>query len=265
MSEDQGPLLLFADDGAPPADVAWAWITSHHWQGWALEAVTARMSLYPGGREIGEAAHVGRQPPAESKFTRFDHLDVDGDPRIVIFERSDASLIVGGWHHRGHLAGLLVGSTTGWLLGRPAVPIVVARHGHGTRSVAICVDGGPHSDRALSAFQSLPWSTEVDVSLVSVADGSTDAESALASAVVHFPDKNQPETIRLVGSPKREIAAFVESRQIDLVVLGTRGLTGFARLAVGSTVSALLKNGTANLMVAHVTEVAPAGQPTGSP
>ena len=45
---------------------------------------------------------------------------------------------------------------------------------------------------------------------------------------------------------------FVQANQIDLVVMGTRGLTGWTRMRVGSTVSALLKDGSANLMIAHV-------------
>jgi nucleotide-binding universal stress UspA family protein len=45
---------------------------------------------------------------------------------------------------------------------------------------------------------------------------------------------------------------FVRVNQIDLVVMGTRGLTGLARMRVGSTVSELLKDGSANLLIAHV-------------
>lgn len=247
-------LVLFADDGAPAADVAWAWITSHDWKGWALETVTTTMTLYPGGPEIGHSVHVSRQPPVEARFTRSDHVDMEGDPRLVIHGRSDATLVVVGCHHRGHLAGLLAGSTTEWLLGAPPVPLVVAQHGHPTRSVAICVDGGVHSQRALETFLSLPWSSDVEVALVSVADGATDVGTALAAAVEAFPEEHSPTTHRLTGKPKREIPDFVRSRRIDLVVLGTRGLTGLSRLRVGSTVSALIKDEAANLMVAHVAE-----------
>jgi nucleotide-binding universal stress UspA family protein len=45
---------------------------------------------------------------------------------------------------------------------------------------------------------------------------------------------------------------FVRADRIDLVVMGTRGLSGLTRMRVGSTVSALLKDGAANLMIAHV-------------
>jgi nucleotide-binding universal stress UspA family protein len=43
----------------------------------------------------------------------------------------------------------------------------------------------------------------------------------------------------------------VRDHTIDLVVLGTRGLTGWARMRVGSTVSGLLTDGSANLLIAY--------------
>lgn len=247
-------LVLLADDGAPAADIAWLWLTSHRWAGWDLQTVTVQQILFPGGPDLGHSRHVHRQPPAESGFAEWDHVNLEGDPRLVLLARPDASLIVVGCHHRGHLAGLLAGSTTEWLLVRPPLPLVIARHGHRTRSVAICVDGSPHSQRALETFLSLPWSPDVKVSLVSVADGVADVEQSLSRATAAFPEQAPPATIRLVGAPKREIPAFVRAHRVDLVVLGTRGLTGLARLAVGSTVSALLKSETANLLVAHVAD-----------
>lgn len=245
--------LVFADDGAPAADAAWSWVTSHQWAGWCLHRVTVRETLFPGSPPVGDAHHVDRRPPAEARFSTWDHVDADGDPRLVLLGHCGDSLLVVGRHHRAHLAGLWAGSTTEWLVTGTPVPLVVARHGHRTRTVAICVDAGSHAQRALEAFLSLPWSTEVEVRLISVADRSTDVEQALARARSAFPtEMPPPATIRLAGAAKREIPAYVRANGIDLVVLGTRGLTGFKRLAVGSTVSALLRDDTANLLIAHV-------------
>lgn len=251
------PLLLFGDDGAPAADVAWAWISSHRWDGWALETVTTTMSLYPGGPPVKDTPHVSRQPPTQAGFVHAEHVDVEGDPRLVISGRKDASLVVVGCHHRGHLAGLAAGSTTEWLLGRPLIPLVAARHGHRTRSVAVCVDGSPHSRRALETFLAVPWSSDVDIELVSVDDGATDVESSIATAAALCSEHRAPTIHRLVGSPQREIPTFVRSHKNDLVVLGTRGLKGFTRFAMGSTVSALVKDGSSNLLVAYVTHDSP--------
>ncbi len=118
--------------------------------------------------------------------------------------------------------------------------------------MAICVDGSTHSQRALESFLSMPWSTKVNVSLISVDDGTTDVERALAQASAVFPGQRLPDTIRLVGAAKGVIPAHVRDHRVDLVVLGTRGLTGLKRMVVGSTVSALLKDETANLLIAHV-------------
>lgn len=247
-------LVLLADDGGPAADIAWLWLTGHHWAGWHLETVTIAHILFPGGPDLGHSRHVERQLPTESGFAAWEHLDLTGDPRVVLLGRSDAALIVVGVHHRGHLAGLWAGSTTEWLLVHPPAPLVVARHGNLTRSVAICVDGSPHSQRALEVFLSLPWSADVAVSLVSVADGAAEVEQSLSRAMASFAGRTPPAIVRLVGAPKREIPAFVRANHVDLVVLGTRGLTGLARLTVGSTVSALLKDQSANLLITHVAD-----------
>ena len=247
-------LAIFADDGAPASDVAWAWVTSHRWPGWRLNILTVHETLYPGGPPVGDSHHVHRRPPAEAGFAEVIHVDRDGDPRTVLLGHPDASLLVVGCHRRGHLSGLFAGSTTEWLLVRPPRPLAIARHGHPTQTVAICVDGSAHAQHALETFLTLPWSSDVEVSLVSVADGPTDVEEALAAGRAVFPEGAQPGEVRLAGTPRREIPAFVRAHRFDLVVLGTRGLTGLTRMTAGSTVSALVTDETANLLVAHVAE-----------
>jgi nucleotide-binding universal stress UspA family protein len=91
------------------------------------------------------------------------------------------------------------------------------------------------------------------VSLVSVDDGFTDVEGSLNLAGAALPTGIQPvREARLRGPARRELVDFVRANHIDLVVTGTRGLTGLTRMRVGSTVSALVKDGSANLLIAHV-------------
>lgn len=248
-----GPGVLFADDGQPASDVAWAWVTSHKWDGWDLQTVTVRWTSVPGWAEVKPSRYVPRVPPAEAGFGAWSHVEVAGDPRVVLHARSDASLILLGSHRQGHLVGMWAGSIAEWLLVRPPAPMLLARHGSLTRSVAFCVDGSPHSLRALQAFWSLPWARDLTVTLVSVDDGATDVARSLDQAGAQLPVGVRPaEVARLSGSPKQELVAFVRANHVDLVVMGTRGLTGLRRLRVGSTVSALLKDGSANLLIAHV-------------
>jgi len=57
------PGILFADSGQPESDVAWAWLTSHHWHGWDLQTVTVRWTLVSGAGELKPARFVVRTPP----------------------------------------------------------------------------------------------------------------------------------------------------------------------------------------------------------
>ena len=247
------PVVVLADDGEPASDVAWAWLTGHRWAGWDLQTVTVRWAALAGGADVKPSRLVPRRPPAEAVLASWDQVEVTGDPRVVLLGRSDAGLLVLGCHHRGHLAGLWAGSTTQWLLVHPPAPMLIARHGYPTRSVALCVDGSPHAQRALQAFWALPWAQDVAVHLVSVDDGSTDVERSLKVAGAALPAGIWPARVaRLRGRARRELVDFVRVNQIDLVVMGTRGLTGLARMRVGSTVSQLLKDGSANLLIAHV-------------
>jgi nucleotide-binding universal stress UspA family protein len=250
---ERDQVVVLADDGEPASDVAWAWLAGHRWDGWGLQIVTVRWAALAGGSELKPSSVVPRRPPQETALSAWEHVEVTGDPRVVLLDRSDAGLLVLGCHHRGHLAGLWAGSTTEWLLMHPPAPILIARHGHPTRSVALCVDGSPHAQRALQAFWALPWSRDVALSLVVVDDGTTDVERSLEVAGARFPGGIGPaEAVRLHGSPRRELVEFVRANHIDLVVMGTRGLTGWTRMRVGSTVSALVKDGSANLLIAHV-------------
>jgi nucleotide-binding universal stress UspA family protein len=60
------------------------------------------------------------------------------------------------------------------------------------------------------------------------------------------------KVVRLRGSSRRELVEVVRADQIERVVMGTRGLTGWTQMRVGSTASALLKDESANLLIGHV-------------
>ena len=187
VQDEKRPVVVLADDGEPASDVAWAWLTCHRWEGWDLQTVTVRWAALAGGADLKPSRFVPRRPPQETALGSWDHVEATGNPRVILLGRTDAELMVLGCHHRGHLAGLWAGSTTQWLLSHPPAPMLIARHGHPTRSVALCVDGSPHAHRALQVFWALPWAGDVAVSLVSVDDGFTDVERSLKVAGAALP------------------------------------------------------------------------------
>jgi nucleotide-binding universal stress UspA family protein len=247
-------LVVLADDGQPASDIAWAWLIGHRWDGFELRTLTARWTLFGVGAEVKPSRFVPRTPPQEAAFSGSSHLEVSGDPRVVLLDQADAELLVLGSHRRSHLSGLWAGSAAEWLLVRPPTPMVLVQHGHATESVVLCVDGSEHALFALRTFIALPWTADVSVTLAAVDDGRTDVEQSLvdADAALTAHGRTPAGVARLQGAPGPALSRFVADHRIDLAVMGTRGLTGWARMRVGSAVSRLLKDGAANLLIAHV-------------
>jgi nucleotide-binding universal stress UspA family protein len=238
--------LVFGDDGSPAADVAWLWLNNHRWPGWQVEAITATeppLPLSPSDhRAPAEWTPTwGREVFTEAEFASVKCLTAEGDARVLLGDRTDADLIVVGAHDRSHLKALWVGSTTEWLLHHPPAPLAVIRAGTIVRHVIFCTDGSVHSQRALEAFVRLPWSTAVRVTVVCVEDGHVDTAAAIASASSVLDAASIPNTVeQLEGKPRKVIPQLLNETHPDLVVLGTRGLTGWKRMRFGSTAAAVV-------------------------
>lgn len=243
------PLLVFGDDGSPAADVAWLWMNNHRWPAWHIEVVTVGEPdhLETGG-DAASALQDWRPPwgrsithPADLASLRF--LTAVGDPRVLLGDRRDARLIVAGPRGLGHLRGLWLGSTTEWLLHHPPAPLALIRSAAAVRSVTVCVDGSPHARTALDAFLGLPLSAETEVTVLAVHDGRAPAGSAVADAVAALEHAAiTVRTLEVKGKPTEAILGHLEEHQPELVVLGTRGLTGLPRLRLGSTASAVARD-----------------------
>ncbi|MCD6632108.1 universal stress protein [Lactococcus cremoris] len=57
------------------------------------------------------------------------------------------------------------------------------------------------------------------------------------------------ETVRLTGSPKREIINYSKENNIDLIVLGSTGLDAIDRFIIGSTTQYIVNHASCNVMV----------------
>jgi nucleotide-binding universal stress UspA family protein len=63
----------------------------------------------------------------------------------------------------------------------------------------------------------------------------------------------------LLGTPAAEILAFADARDVDLMVLGTHGLSGFERLVLGSVAEKVVRKATCPVLTV------PAGVPDAAP
>lgn len=247
-------VLVFGDDGSAEADVAWLWINCQHWEGWRLEVVEVelpppgpalpaeRSSLHPWNPPVPRRAFV------ESGLRECSYLTAEADPRVVLSRPAD--LLVIGPRGTGLLKSLHLGSTAEWLLAHPPAPLLVARHGREVRSVVVGVDGSPHAQRAVRRLAGLPWVQALTVVVLAVEDGRTDTAAATTWACELLAGVGARVRPRIVyGRPAHELLIAVDQERADLVVLGTRGLTGLARLNLGSTAGAVARSAPCSVLV----------------
>jgi nucleotide-binding universal stress UspA family protein len=153
------------------------------------------------------------------------------------------------------LKSLHLGSTADWLLLHPPAPLLIARHGHRVRRLTLCADGSAHADRVAETVGLLPWVHEAEITVVVVDDGRTDIDRATASARDRLERDRRPVNVCVYsGKPTAAITRHLDDASPDLVALGTRGLTGFRRLRLGSTAGAITRTARCSVLVACIDE-----------
>lgn len=248
------PLLVFADDGAEASDRAWRWIAAHPWPEWGVEVITADADLahFDWGTPVRPEPWT---PPWERdgaavEAARVRFLTAAADPRAMLADVA-ADVLVLGMQAEGRLEAALTGSTTEWLLHQPPCPLAIIRRPQIVARVLVCADGSPHSHRAIEAFTSLPLAEGTTVTVLSVDDGRVDAEAVSRGAAAALePHVASVSVTTTDGRPTEVILDAVSETQSDLVVLGTRGLTGWQRLRLGSTASAVARSTPGDVLVA---------------
>lgn len=262
MVADQ-PVLVFGDDGSAGADVAWLWVNNQPWPGWQVDVVHATMPpvgppLPPERSHLHEAtADDGRKFLGEAAGVR--HLTAEADPREVLGGMTDAALLVVGARGRGLFKALRLGSTSDWLLQCPPAPMVIVRSGGPVRTVVACVDGSVHARKAVAALAALPLISGAKVIVLSVgpAGGELPQDAAAsatalraAGADVEILDRS-PDPLEPFYDVRNMILDVAADAGADLLVFGTRGLSGWKSLGVGSIASALARHAPMSVLMAH--------------
>lgn len=251
------PTLVLADDGTEPSTRAWRWIGAQSWDGWNLDVLTADIE------DIvwGEAATPETWSPdwerdvSEFSGQRVRFLKAHTDPRAMLADREDADLMVVGIRTISYLQTLLSGSTTEWLLHNPPSPLLVAANELPASRVTLCADGSPHAAAAIEVFAALPLADAAEVTVLTVDDGRADNDAAVAAATAALGG-GSAKTLEVEGHPTTAILDHISATSPDMVVMGTRGLTGLRRLALGSTASTVVRSARTTCLVAS-TDISP--------
>jgi nucleotide-binding universal stress UspA family protein len=247
--------VVFGDDGSTSAERAFAWVAAQHWDGWALEIVHAVMpEIGPPIEPALASLHEWRPPEPRALadsvgFSDVRHLTAIADPRLALMH--EAGLVVIGPRGTGVWKSLHLGSVAEWLVSRPVTPVAVIKDQRPVTSTLCAYDCSRHADAALRAYLALPWSRSAGLDVLIVADGRVDP--AAAEVAVRAAVGERAVNIRhQQGHPTAALFGVIDREQPGLVVIGDRGLTGWSRMLIGSTATAVLREAPVSVMVAGV-------------
>ena len=254
--------LVFGDDQSQAADVAWLWINSHDWPGWQIEALTARPmgEIQESGVRAWEPRHP-REVLRSGTRTPVHHEQVTDAPTHALTGLRDRDLLVVGPKGRGFRKTLHLGSVSEALVHNPPMPVVIARHGVPTTRALVCADGSADCHAAIEALQAMPWLGQVQVLVLAVPETGVDADGAVECAAdVLLPGARSvraevlvPDPLQMVVNPRAMLLEAARQWEADLVVLGTRGLSGIAAVRAGSIATSLATHAPCSVLMARAT------------
>jgi len=203
----------------------------------------------------------------------------DQDARSLLLDLgSTASMTVVGTRGHGSVASLLLGSVSAEVVDNAPCPVLVARTGPIT-GLVLAVDGSEAADAAESVVSTWPIFADLPVHVVSVTVGMEPVEFGAAPPAYHkaaadhaaaYAEELQDHTrmatdaaarLRAAGlqadptmrtspdSAATEIVRFAAETGSELIVMGSRGRTGIARLALGSVARNVLYGSPTSVLI----------------
>jgi nucleotide-binding universal stress UspA family protein len=224
----------------------------------------------------------------ERVVTRLKAADLDaegvvlhGRPATVIVDEArgfSADVVVAGSRGHGPIATLVLGSVSAELVDHSPCPVLVARRPSADR-VLLASDGSAFAGHAETIVAQWPIFEGTDVRVLSVAEvvrpwhtglaptmyrqvveayasdlakAKTDQEAIARSAVERLTSAGRTANAKLrVGDAAAEIIDEASTWAADLVVLGSRGLTGLSRIVLGSVARNVLQGTHTSVLIVH--------------
>jgi nucleotide-binding universal stress UspA family protein len=201
-----------------------------------------------------EQAREAARRAAKILTRRWRHVEIGiahGDPTVEIVHTAEelrAGMIVLGARGLGRVRRFLLGSTSLAAARYAPCPVAIVRGwSRWTGRVLAAVDGSTGSRAALRFLSTTGLARDRRVSLLHVAPRTAaagarqQAEALLRDAAARLGESRRGgERLVAQGDPAREIVKIARSRDVDLVVLGARGLRTLGRLFLGSVSETVL-------------------------
>jgi nucleotide-binding universal stress UspA family protein len=211
-------------------------------------------------------------------------LEADGNvlrgrPATVLIDEAQqfrADVLVAGSRGHGPIASLVLGSVSAELVDQSPIPVLIARRREAKR-ILFASDGSPSASdaeailgrwpifdlatiRVISVAEVIrPWHTgiaptmyrQVMESYAKDLDAAKSEHEAIArGAADRLTTGNRTAEAKLrIGDAAAEIIEEAASWEADLVVLGSRGLTGISRVLLGSVARNVLQGSPSSVLV----------------
>jgi nucleotide-binding universal stress UspA family protein len=210
-------------------------------------------------RALRDAAAALARPGIEVETTL-----LEGRPAIAVVDEADrigADLIIAGSRGHGTLETMLLGSVTAELLDQARIPVMVARRPIAQRAV-LAWDGSEGAEAAARIVESWPAFRSIPVRVVTVLasaapwwaassdPGAPTMIPAILDAIDAERDERRAQNVAMTerlraaglaaegvvrdGDPAGQLIDAATADLADLIVMGTHGRSGLARLALGS-------------------------------
>jgi nucleotide-binding universal stress UspA family protein len=236
----------------------------------------------PGADEEAERAFFDQiqalSEPLQRSGCAIETVVAHGRPADVLLNEADdlrADLLVVGSHGRGVAASALVGSVSAALVDHASCPVLVAR-GPAVTRILVATDGSRSAEAIPSVLLAWKVFRDAPIDVLSVAPPVTDRVGAALlsglpivdqrpSDAVHEVDRHRvmadEMAARLVaggwhaagalryGDAPRQIEAAAAEWGADLIITGSRGLSGLRRLLIGSVAHHVLLHSRCSVLV----------------
>lgn len=242
-----------------------------------LDSVESEL-LRHGDVTLDDAARALEAPGRE-----VERLTLRGRPASAIVEEArawTADLLVLGNRGHGPIASMVLGSVSAEVVDHAPCPVLVVRDSE-VGSIVFAEDGSPGAARASSVLRNWEVFRGLPVDVVSVAETAVPWNAGMAAGLydeVMVSYAHDVEAARegtralahrssnelqlagvaavphlLEGDPAHEIVEFARARPRSLVVVGTRGHGGLARLVLGSVARNVLLHAPGSVLVVRET------------
>ncbi|MGN8216458.1 MULTISPECIES: universal stress protein [Halococcus] len=207
---------------------------------------------------------------------------LQGEPYSTILdyaELRDVDVIAMPTHGRQGLERLLIGSTTERVVRRADIPVLTIRPDsdvtvtHPYRNVLVPTDGSDCAREALETGVDVATEETAALHLLSVVDVTSLGVDVRIQMQMKFLEENATEIVEdatefatdasvdpvsgsvvLGTSIHGEILAYIDEHDVDLIVVGTHGRTGFDRYMLGSVTEKLVRTSPIPVLTVRTTE-----------